>query len=534
MLSLRTSALLLGSAALTVEAARDIMPTPPMGFNNWARFMCDLDEKLFTETADAMVSTGLLDAGYNWVNVDDCWPLHERDEDDRLQWDPELFPNGMIWLGKYIKERGLKFGIYSDAGTLTCGEYPGSLGYEEIDAQTFAEWGVEYLKLDGCNVPVPDGDTMEKAYKDIYEHWHEVLSKMDNPLVFSESAPAYFSSDENLTDWYTVMDWIPGYGELARHSADIATYNTSKPWESLMYNYDEQLLVTRYQKPGYFNDPDFIIADEPLLTLEEKRSQFALWCSGSAPLMISAYIPDLTEDELDYLTNADLIEVDQDPLGLPATLVSRDNTWDVLTKDLANGDRLLTVLNRGDGPASTTISFASAGLSSDNSCAYQLRDLWTGENSTASGEVTISDLPSHFSVVYRISSNSDDCGLSTPTGLIFNTASKNCLGASGETVTWSECDGEDSQTWRVDGSQVLALGEDELCLTDGGVDGVTLGECDESDDQSWSFTTTGNIISAGSQACLTERTNATVATTSTCQHNTNSQVIAVPVGVEFE
>lgn len=526
--------MLLGSAALTVEANSDLMPTPPMGFNNWARFMCDLDEKLFTETADAMVSTGLLDAGYNWVNVDDCWPLHERDENDRLQWDPELFPNGMIWLGKYIKERGLRFGIYSDAGTLTCGEYPGSLGYEEIDAQTFADWGVEFLKLDGCNVPVPDGDTMEKAYKDIYSHWHDVLSEMENPLIFSESAPAYFSMEDNLTDWYTVMDWIPGYGELARHSADIATYNTSEPWESLMYNYDEQLLVTRYQKPGYFNDPDFLIADEPLLSLEEKRSQFALWCSGSAPLIISAYIPELTDDEIDYLTNADLIAVNQDSLGQPATLVSRDDTWDVLTKDLANGDRLLTVLNRGNGTASTTVSFEAAGLSSNSSCEYKLRDLWTGETSNANGQISIEDLPSHASVVYRISSGSDQCGLSTPAGIIFNTASKNCLTSSVETVSWEKCDGDDGQTWRINDSQIHPLEDEELCLSDSGAGGVTVEQCDDSDEQSWTFTMQGNVVSEGSQTCLTERANGPAAITSTCERNANSQVVGVPVGVEFE
>lgn len=134
------STLMALAAAAAVDASKSLMPTPPMGFNNWARFECDLNQTLFTTTADAMVSKGLLAAGYDRVNIDDCWPLHERAANGSLQWDPVKFPDGLIYLGQYLKERNLKFGIYSDAGNATCGGYPGSLNYEEIDAQTFASW----------------------------------------------------------------------------------------------------------------------------------------------------------------------------------------------------------------------------------------------------------------------------------------------------------------------------------------------------------------------------------------------------------
>ncbi|KAI9738095.1 MAG: hypothetical protein M1818_005523 [Claussenomyces sp. TS43310] len=136
-----------------VKASKSLMPTSLMGFNNWARFECALNETLFIETADAMVAKGPVRAGYDRVNIDDCWPLPDRATNGILQWDPQKFPDGLFWLGNYLKERILKFGIYSDAGDLTCGGYPDSYGYEAIDASTFTSWGVDYLKLDGCNVP---------------------------------------------------------------------------------------------------------------------------------------------------------------------------------------------------------------------------------------------------------------------------------------------------------------------------------------------------------------------------------------------
>jgi alpha-galactosidase len=182
-----------------------ILPTPPMGFNNWARFECGLNESLFVETADSMAQNGLLAAGYNRLNLDDCWMQTERLENGSLAWNTTLFPNGLIWLGEYVKSKGFHFGIYEDSGNATCGGYPGTLGHEELDAKTFESWGIDYLKLDGCNVFPPT----EQRYQDLYSKWHQILTSLDHPLIFSESAPAYFSDTSNNTDWYEVMDWVP-------------------------------------------------------------------------------------------------------------------------------------------------------------------------------------------------------------------------------------------------------------------------------------------------------------------------------------
>ena len=203
-----------------------ILPTPPMGFNNWARFECGLNQSLFVETADAMAQNGLLAAGmmgmmsddkvfannqrllgYNRINLDDCWMQTARAENGSLVWNTTLFPNGLIWLGEYVKSKGFHFGIYEDSGNATCGGYPGTLGHEELDAKTFESWGIDYLKLDGCNV----FPSTEQRYQELYSKWHQILTSLEHPLIFSESAPAYFSGTNNDTDWYEVMDWVPLY-----------------------------------------------------------------------------------------------------------------------------------------------------------------------------------------------------------------------------------------------------------------------------------------------------------------------------------
>ena len=178
-----------------------------MGFNNWARFECNLNQSLFIETADALVDKGLLAAGYNRINLDDCWMQTERASDGSLQWNTTLFPKGLVWLGEYVKSKGFHFGIYEDSGNETCGGYPGSREHEQQDAETFEKWGIDYLKLDGCNVYPFE----EQTYQDLYSKWHRILASLDKPMIFSESAPAYFSATDNNTDWYEVMDWVPLY-----------------------------------------------------------------------------------------------------------------------------------------------------------------------------------------------------------------------------------------------------------------------------------------------------------------------------------
>jgi alpha-galactosidase len=520
----------LGYASITNPS---LLPTPPMGFNNWARFQCELNQTLFTSTADAMVSNGLLAAGYNRLNLDDCWMQQARAPNGSLQWNTTLFPKGMPWLAQYVKSKGFHFGIYEDAGNMTCGGYPGSKGYEEVDAKTFFTWGVDYLKMDGCNVSPKPGRTLQQEYRTLYGLWHQILSKMTKPLIFSESAPAYFSGGSDFpkqnstSDWYRVMNWAPSYGELARHSNDIAVFGGYKPkqyWESIMTNYDYNVRLARYQKPGFFNDPDFLIVDWPWLTLEEKKSQFALWSSFSAPLIISAYIPKLSRDEIGYLTNKEIIFVDQDPLALQATLVSRDGTWDVLTKSLVNGDRLLTVLNRGNKKGNTTVSVQKIGFLGDSS--YSAKNLWDGSLTIVTDTITI-ELQPHSTAIYRFYGVPN----AMPTGMIFNSASMRCLTASQTNITFTNCTGLDTQVWRVTGTgEISPLSALERCVTANWTN-VTMEECyDGNRNQQWVYHISGNLINLATHRCLS-MTDAGK-DMEVCGDELDIQVFSLPGGVE--
>lgn len=315
------------------------------------------------------------------------------------------------------------------------------------------------------------------------------------------------------------------YGELARHSYDIAVYGLYRKnhyWKSVMTNYDFEVLLARYQQPGYYNDPDFLIVDWPELTLTEKKSHFALWSSFSAPLIISAYVPELTADEVEYLTNEDIIAIDQDALTLQATLVSQDGYFDVLTKSLSNEDRLLTVLNRGDETNSTTISTERMGL--EKGCTYTVKDLWTGKSGKMTGSIDV-QLASHSTAIYRISGVKSV----TPTGMIFNTASMKCMTAQGSKVTFSECDGSDEQVWRVSSyGTVSPLLSPWSCVEDvGGV--AKLGHCNPHKANSkWIYHVTGNLVNVATKDCLQQHGGHV----GSCGEERDGQVFGLPSGVD--
>ncbi|CZT48229.1 related to alpha-galactosidase precursor [Rhynchosporium secalis] len=531
--------LLVGCGVLpyVLSSAPILQPTPPMGFNNWAALMCGLNESVFVQTAHSMVKFGLLDAGYNRINLDDCWSTVTRAANGSMEWDTKKFPRGLPWLTKYLKDLGFIPGIYTDAGNLSCGGFPGAFGFEALDAQTFADWGFEYVKLDGCNMPTGT----EEEYKAVYGRWHDVLENIrkaiNNPMIFSESAPAYFAEATNLTNWYKVMDWVPKFGQLARHSRDSLVFNSTlywpniTGWDSIIFNYGQQVRLARYQRPGYFNDPDFLNVDHFDFTLAEKKSHFALWASFSAPLIISAWIPNLNSEEIGYLGNADVIAVDQDPLALQATLVSQDGEWDVLTKDLANGDRLLTVLNRGNCTASLSVPSARLGLI--HKPTFRVKDLWTGQSIHTSEQVIAHNVPSHGTAIFRLSAHPGGSLASVPTGMIFNTYSLTTLTASSDKLIWGNSTAADGQVWQAwrNGS-IRKIARPSYCLTDLGSGSIGLLECSGRAEQKWDYTYSGNLISRTSRNCLTEADNKT-ALLAKCLDQVNSQVVALPGGVKI-
>ncbi|RAH47415.1 putative alpha-galactosidase [Aspergillus brunneoviolaceus CBS 621.78] len=513
------------------------LPTPPMGFNNWSRFMCDLNETLFVTTATAMQTTGLQAAGYTRLNLDDCWMETARLPNGSLSWNTTKFPRGIPWLAAHLGSLNFTLGIYQDAGNATCGGYPGSYGHEALDAATFAEWGIDYLKLDGCNVFPAANRTLQEEYRHRYANWHTILSTQAaqaqnrKPLIFSESAPAYFAGTADNTDWYKVMAWVPRYGELARHSTDILVYaGAGSAWDSIVNNYDYNVLLARYQRPGYFNDPDFLIPDHPGLTLAEKKSHFALWAVMGAPLIISAYIPGLGEEVVQVLRNERLIAVDQDALGLQATLAVRGvaEGVDVLTRSLGDGGRVVAVLNRGNGTVDLGVAVERLGLQAG--CEYEAEDLWDGRVVRVEGSLVVEGLEKHATGAWRVRVP-HGCKV-VPTGIVFNTASGRCLTAvegegEGKGVGFETCEALDAQVWQVTAQGALRpLSNTALCLT-AAAEEVSLQACKGGTDQKWEYAISGNLRNAKTGECLTEGD----ALVGACLVEADTQVFGLPSGV---
>jgi alpha-galactosidase len=286
------AAVLATAGAATAHALDDgLARTPPLGWNNWYATFCDVDEQLIKQTADAMVASGMRDAGYRYVNIDDCWMAPERDAQGRLQPDRDKFPNGIKALADYVHARGLKLGIYEDVGTKTCAGYPGSLGYEEIDARTFAEWEIDFVKVDWCNVPFDQfpGMSQQEVAKELYGRWSRAIQNSGRKMVFSiciwdPTVRAWEFSEPLAHMWRTGHDYGPTWGQV-------------------LANADHAETLGEYAGPGGWNDPDILMVGLGDLTTEEDRSHFSLWSMLAAPLLAGSDLRTMTWQDREILTN---------------------------------------------------------------------------------------------------------------------------------------------------------------------------------------------------------------------------------------
>ena len=359
--------------------------TPPMGWNSWNKFGCDVSEKLIKEIADAMVSSGMKDAGYEYVVIDDCWQVG-RDENGNIIPDPERFPSGMKALADYIHSKGLKFGIYSDAGTKTCQKRPGSRGYEFQDARTYAAWGVDYVKYDWCNTTTQNAQASYKLMRD-------AIYKAGRPMVFS------------LCDWGWSKPWLwaKDVGHLWRATDDIMDC-----WdcEDDRNNAGFTILLDRvadlysYSGPGHWNDPDMLEVGNSGLTVNESRAHFSLWCILAAPLIAGNDLRDMTKETLEILTNKEAIVVDQDPLGKSGIKVRDDGDLEVWVKQLADGGRAVVLFNRGKTTENIKVSWPELGY--PGHLKATVRDLWKHEDLGKYKGEFIAGVPSHDIVMIRI------------------------------------------------------------------------------------------------------------------------------------
>lgn len=355
-----------GTAQPATALGNGLALTPQMGFNDWNAYGCNVSESLIKSTAQAMHTNGMQAAGYSYVNIDDCWMTHNRDSGGRLVPDPAKFPDGIKGTADYVHSLGLKLGIYEDAGTATCAGYPGSLGHESTDAQSFASWGVDYLKYDNCN---NNGVSAQSRYTAM----RDALADTGLPILYS------------LCNWGqdNVWTWGAGVGNSWRTTGDI-----SANFASMLSIFHSNVGLASYAGPSHWNDPDMLEVGNGSMTATESRSEFSLWAEMAAPLIAGTNIPSASAETLSTLTNSRVIAVDQDPLGKQGTMVSSSGGRDVLAKPLANGDVSVALFNETGSTA--TISTTAAAIGKTGASAYTLTDLWSGASSNTSGTISAS------------------------------------------------------------------------------------------------------------------------------------------------
>ena len=378
-----------GSAGPLARWYNGLATTPPMGWNDYNAYGLDVTEALVRETADAMAASGLRDAGYVYVTIDDGWMADTRDAAGNLRPDPARFPHGIAALAGYVHARGLKLGIYEDAGVTTCGGKPGSLGHERQDAAEFAAWGIDYLKYDNCYAG--PGCAQHACARGVelsdtarYATMRDALLRTGRPIVFS------------ICSWGTdgVWRWGAGYGNLWRTTEDILP-----TYASMLANFHETLGLGRYAGTGGWNDPDMLETGNGM-TLDEDRTEFTLWAAMAAPLIIGTDLVHATAGTRSVLTNAAVVAVDQDSLGRPAREISAAGGLDVLARPLSNGDVAVVLFNETD--AAATVATTAAAASAPSAAGYTLRDLWSGTTATTTGAIGAT-VPPHGALIYRVS-----------------------------------------------------------------------------------------------------------------------------------
>lgn len=363
--------------------------TPPMGWNSWNIFHGDIDETKIKQIADAMVSSGMKDAGYVYLNLDDNWMANPaRDSNKNLIPDPKRFPSGMKALGDYIHAKGLKFGIYGDHGSMTCMNVPqsGSYGYEDKDAKTFASWGVDYLKYDNGNI------VSGSNQKTDYENMQKALANCGRPIVYSICMWQY-------------KDWMPATGNLWRTTNDICDkWDNGNDWLRGIINLvDENSKYASSAGPGAWNDPDMLEIGNGKCTTEEYRTQMSMWSMMAAPLIAGNDIRNMSQATKDILLNTEVIAIDQDPAGIQGTKVKSQNGLDVWSRTLGNKEdntKAVALLNRNSSAANITVNWSDIGLSG----SVTVRDLWAKSNKGSfTGSYTAS-VPAHGTVLLKVSS----------------------------------------------------------------------------------------------------------------------------------
>ena len=390
-------AALIGSLNAYGQKFHKLALTPPMGWNSWNKFACEVNEKTIRQAADAMVISGMKDAGYQYIVIDDCWH-GKRDSLGFIHPDPLRFPSGIKALADYIHSKGLKFGIYSDVGNHTCGGRPGSRGHEYQDALTYAKWGVDYLKYDWCE---SENLNAIGAYTTI----RDALYAAGRPVVLS------------LCEWgqNKPWTWAAEVGHLWRTTGDIYNcfdckfnYGTWFAWGAMKI-IDKQDSLRKYAGPDHWNDPDMLEVGNGM-TVNEDRAHFSIWCMSAAPLIAGNDLSKMSPETHNILTNKEVIAIDQDSLGIQGFRQSKIDSVEVWYKPLKGGDWALCILNRGLRATNFEYDWKKQVIIDDvaklkldfNLKPYTIRNLWTKNTMGKTNKILKAALPGHDVLMVRL------------------------------------------------------------------------------------------------------------------------------------
>ena len=372
------------------KAPNGLALTPPMGWNSWNKFACNVSEQTVRDTADAMVSSGMRDAGYQYVVIDDCWQ-GPRDANGVITADPQKFPAGIKALADYVHSRGLKFGIYSDAGRLTCGGRPASQGHEYQDALTYARWGVDYLKYDWCS-------TGDRNAQEAYAVMADALRQSGRDIVFS------------MCEWGTAKPWLwaKNTGNLWRTTGDIwDSFDKNDKAHSWAHPVTDIVELNEplwpFAGPGHWNDADMLEVGNGGMSSTEYRSHFSLWAMMASPLMAGNDVAHMDQATRDILLNREVIAIDQDPLGQQGRRVAKNGDSETWVRPLAGGARAVLLFNRSsDTTQDVNWGFNWEDLGYPPNLRARVRDLWAHKDLGVHKFSFRATVPAHGVAMFRI------------------------------------------------------------------------------------------------------------------------------------
>jgi Alpha galactosidase A/Ricin-type beta-trefoil lectin domain/Alpha galactosidase C-terminal beta sandwich domain len=495
------------SAAGGAGAAAAVVSAPPMGWASWNTFAAKIDANVIKAQADAMVSSGLKDAGYQYVNIDEGWWQGTRDSAGNITVDTNEWPGGMQAIAAYIHGKGLKAGIYTDAGRDGCGYYyptgrpaapgSGSEGHYDQDFLRFSQWGFDFVKVDWCGGNA-EGLNPRTAYQSISDSIARATAQTGRPMVLS------------VCDWgnQSPWDWAPGMSTMWRTSQDIIYFGESPSMDRVLTNFDSAQHPGA-QSAGHYNDPDMLIVGMPGFSAAQNRSHLGLWAISGAPLLAGNNLATMSAQTASILANREVIAIDQDPLGAQGVKVAEAASGlQVYGKVLSGtGRRAVVLLNRTGSAASITARFADLGLGATAS----VRDVWGAADLGTRTTGYTASVPAHDSVLVTVT-GTENPGGGTKTGALAGKQSGRCLDinnfstANGTQAQLWDCNGQSNQAWTYTSSkQLMVYGNKCLDAYNAGTANGTaavIWDCNGQANQQWNVNSNGTVTGVQSGLCL--------------------------------